>query len=164
MLSRGQGEEKGSLPSRPGECLGPHPGHHPARPSSPQVWPDFVQTRPRWVTVRATGSEPPSPFSRTSCPPLLRHAWSRGGFCKHQHTGTAAWGGLGKGARMLLRRRQPLPIPAGSQCRGSPLAGALAPLRRIPGAPMEPGGTGHNGTPAQEPSRNSSPNCSSAEG
>lgn len=51
-------------------------------------------------------------------------------------------GGLGKGARVLLQSRQPPPIPAGSQCRGSPLAGALAPLRRIPGAAMEPGGTG----------------------
>lgn len=38
VFSRGEGEKRGWFQSRPGECLAPHPGCHPTRPTSPPDW------------------------------------------------------------------------------------------------------------------------------
>lgn len=153
MLSRGQPEERGTLQSWPGECVVPHPGSHPPRPSIPHSWPGFVQRRPRWIVLPATGSKP----LRLPAPLVIPYA-CRGGFCKHKHTSRAASGGLGKERWMLLL------FPGSSSGRGSPrpsrrapsAAGSRSPaplLRaaRIPGAGMERGGhragsRGHSGT------------------
>lgn len=92
MLSRGEGEERGRFQSRLGECLVPHPGSPPARPSSPPDWPDFVQNRWwAWIMMPCPShQQQASSFSCTSCHLPLRYIWSHGGFCKHKPSWAAA--------------------------------------------------------------------------
>lgn len=114
-----------------------------------------------------------SPSSCTSCHPLRLPWW-------FLQTQTHQQSSIGRArerkmdaaplSRQQQRPRQPSPIPPGSQCRGFPLAGALAPRRPHPGsgdgARRAPGGEpgAQRDPPRKGPSRNLSANCSSAEG